>query len=201
MDEATAAQVRELLTKGAAGGSLFLTTDDAQATFETLRDRGVDITDEPSPKPVRHRLRHPRPVRQRHPHRPDVRRNDADDRRVRSLDVGIAFSGAVTIFLLFDAVIHLANVEVVRTSMAELGYRDDVAPILGVIELCCIGLYLWRRTELLGAVVLTGYLGGAIAANLRIDKPLISTDPVPRVRRAPPHGSASIYGTATYERW
>lgn len=51
MDDATAAQVRDLVTKGAMGGWLSLTTDDAQATFETLRDRGVDITDEPSPKP------------------------------------------------------------------------------------------------------------------------------------------------------
>ena len=51
MDEATAAQVRELVSKGAMGGWLCLTTDDAYATFATLRDRGVDITDEPSAKP------------------------------------------------------------------------------------------------------------------------------------------------------
>ena len=51
LDEATAAQVRDLVTKGAMGGWLCLTTDDAQATFETLKERGVDITDEPSPKP------------------------------------------------------------------------------------------------------------------------------------------------------
>jgi catechol 2,3-dioxygenase-like lactoylglutathione lyase family enzyme len=51
MDEATAAQVRQLLTKGAIGGSLFLTTPDARATFETLRDRGVDMTDEPADRP------------------------------------------------------------------------------------------------------------------------------------------------------
>jgi uncharacterized glyoxalase superfamily protein PhnB len=51
MDDATAAQVRDLVTKGAMGGWLCITTDDAQRTFETLRDRGVDITDEPSPRP------------------------------------------------------------------------------------------------------------------------------------------------------
>lgn len=51
MDEATAAQVREHLAKGAAGGALFLTTDDAHATFATLRDRGVDISDEPQERP------------------------------------------------------------------------------------------------------------------------------------------------------
>ena len=51
MDDATAAQVRDLVTKGAIGGALFLTTDDAQSTFEPLKDRGVDITDEPTPRP------------------------------------------------------------------------------------------------------------------------------------------------------
>jgi predicted enzyme related to lactoylglutathione lyase len=51
MDEATAQQVRELVTKGAMAGSLFLTTDDALATFNTLKERGVDVTDEPSTKP------------------------------------------------------------------------------------------------------------------------------------------------------
>jgi catechol 2,3-dioxygenase-like lactoylglutathione lyase family enzyme len=51
MDEATAAQVRELVTKGAMGGWLCLTTDDAHKAFEVLKAKGVDITDEPSDKP------------------------------------------------------------------------------------------------------------------------------------------------------
>jgi hypothetical protein len=51
MDEATAAQARELLTKGAMAGAIFLTTPDAQGTFETLKSRGVEVTDEPSAKP------------------------------------------------------------------------------------------------------------------------------------------------------
>jgi catechol 2,3-dioxygenase-like lactoylglutathione lyase family enzyme len=51
MDEVTAAQVRDLLTKGAIAGALFLTTDDANGTFKTLKERGVDVTDEPSEKP------------------------------------------------------------------------------------------------------------------------------------------------------
>jgi catechol 2,3-dioxygenase-like lactoylglutathione lyase family enzyme len=51
MDEATAEQVRELLTKGATAGALFLTTDDAMATYATLVERGIDVTDEPSEKP------------------------------------------------------------------------------------------------------------------------------------------------------
>jgi predicted enzyme related to lactoylglutathione lyase len=51
MDEATAAQVRDLVTKGAMGGWLCLTTDDAAATFKTLKERGVDVTDEPGTRP------------------------------------------------------------------------------------------------------------------------------------------------------
>jgi hypothetical protein len=89
--------------------------------------------------------------------------------------VGLGLTGAVTVFLLADATMHIANVEVVRTSMADLGYREGLAPALGVIELGCIALYLWRRTELLGAVLLSAYFGGAIASNLRVDGPLVST--------------------------
>lgn len=51
MDPDTAASVRDLLTRGAMGGWLSITTDDAHATFATLRDRGVDITDEPTERP------------------------------------------------------------------------------------------------------------------------------------------------------
>lgn len=51
MDDATAQQVRELVAKGAMGGWLSITTDDAQAAFDQLVARGAEITDEPSPKP------------------------------------------------------------------------------------------------------------------------------------------------------
>ncbi len=51
MDDATAGQVRELLTRGAIGGALFFTTEDAHATFAVLKDRGVEVTDEPETRP------------------------------------------------------------------------------------------------------------------------------------------------------
>ncbi|MCK6211410.1 VOC family protein [Georgenia sp. EYE_87] len=51
MDERTAEQVRDLVTKGAAGGHLFFTCEDAQALYEQLVERGVDITDEPTTRP------------------------------------------------------------------------------------------------------------------------------------------------------
>jgi catechol 2,3-dioxygenase-like lactoylglutathione lyase family enzyme len=51
LDDATAEQVREMLTKGATGGHLFFTTDDARQTSQELVDRGVEVTDEPSERP------------------------------------------------------------------------------------------------------------------------------------------------------
>lgn len=51
MDDSTATQVRDLITKGFAGGALFLTTSDAHGTFATLKSRGVEIHDEPMERP------------------------------------------------------------------------------------------------------------------------------------------------------
>ena len=51
MDDATSGQVRELLTKGAVGGALFFTTEDAHATFAVLKERGVEVTDQPETRP------------------------------------------------------------------------------------------------------------------------------------------------------
>jgi catechol 2,3-dioxygenase-like lactoylglutathione lyase family enzyme len=51
MDDKTAAQVRDLLTKGASGGHLFFTTDDCRGTYEALKKKGVEFTDEPTERP------------------------------------------------------------------------------------------------------------------------------------------------------
>ncbi|NKY40655.1 VOC family protein [Cellulomonas septica] len=51
LDPATAEQVRELVAKGATGGHLFLTTDDAHTTYATLKERGVELTEEPTERP------------------------------------------------------------------------------------------------------------------------------------------------------
>ncbi|MEV7289618.1 VOC family protein [Streptomyces sp. NPDC093252] len=51
MSEETARQVRELVTKGATGGSLIFSTDDCRATYESLRSRGVEFTEEPTERP------------------------------------------------------------------------------------------------------------------------------------------------------
>jgi hypothetical protein len=59
--------------------------------------------------------------------------------------------------------------------MRTLGFDQGAAVGIGLLELACVALYLVPRTAVLGAVLLTGYLGGAVAAQLRIDAPLFST--------------------------
>jgi hypothetical protein len=72
-------------------------------------------------------------------------------------------SGLVTAFLLFDAVIHLLKPAPVVEAFAKLHLPVSLAVDLGVIELLCLVLYVIPRTSILGAVLLTGYLGGAVA--------------------------------------
>lgn len=61
-----------------------------------------------------------------------------------------------------------------HTAMEPLGWLKKYVVLIGLIELVCTGLYLIPRTALLGAVLMTGLLGGAVAANLRVEMPLFS---------------------------
>lgn len=88
---------------------------------------------------------------------------------------GAVITGLVAAFLLLDAVIHLLRPEPVEAATRALGYAPAAAVVMGLVELACLALYLVPRTAPLGAVLLTGYLGGAVAAQLRIDAPLLST--------------------------
>ncbi len=78
------------------------------------------------------------------------------------------------LFLLFDAVIKLMRIEPVVQSFSELGYPPGLAVGIGLLELVCLALYVIPRTSVLGAILLTGYLGGAIATHVRIESPLFS---------------------------
>ena len=89
--------------------------------------------------------------------------------------VGRVLTALVTAFLLLDAVIHVLEIAPVVDGARTLGFDPDVMPLIGVLELVCLGLYVVPRTSFLGAVLLTGYLGGAFCAQLRIDAPLAST--------------------------
>jgi hypothetical protein len=56
----------------------------------------------------------------------------------------------------------------------QLGYADSVVVPLGILQLACLIVYLIPRTSILGAILLTGYLGGAIATHVRVDSPLFT---------------------------
>jgi hypothetical protein len=77
-------------------------------------------------------------------------------------------------FLIFDAVIKLMNIPPVAESFKSLGFKRNLALELGILELVLIAIYLVPRTAILGTVLWTGYLGGAIATHLRLDNPLFS---------------------------
>jgi len=90
--------------------------------------------------------------------------------------LGRVLSGLVVAFLAFDGAIKLVPLDVVPETLSVLGYPADVglARLLGVLTLLCALLYAIPRTSVLGAILLTGYLGGAMATHLRADSPLFT---------------------------
>ncbi|GAA5151441.1 DoxX family protein [Pseudonocardia eucalypti] len=79
------------------------------------------------------------------------------------------------LFLLFDSVTKLIRLPFVVDATVQMGFPDSSVRIIGGTLLVCLVLYLVPRTAILGAVLLTGYLGGALCAQLRIEAPLFST--------------------------
>jgi hypothetical protein len=92
----------------------------------------------------------------------------------KALWTGRVLTGLATLFLLVDASFKFMTTPEAVTATRELGWPTNVIPLLGVIELVCLALYLVPRTAVLGAVLWTGYLGGAIATHLRIGNPLLT---------------------------
>ena len=88
--------------------------------------------------------------------------------------IGWGLSGLVILFLLFDGGMKLAGPAVVVQAQERLGYPGSVRFGLGVLLLACTALYAIPKTSVLGAILLTGYLGGAIASQLRIGEPWFS---------------------------
>jgi hypothetical protein len=82
----------------------------------------------------------------------------------------------VTLFLLLDGGMKLVPLSIVTETMDKIGYgsSESLARSLGAITLVCTILYAIPPTSILGAILLTGYLGGAMASHLRIGSPLFS---------------------------
>ena len=93
-----------------------------------------------------------------------------------ALWTGRVLSGLVIVFLLFDGAIKLVPWPIVTETMDRMGHgaSESFARTLGVITVACTVLYAIPPTSILGAILLSGYLGGAMASHVRIDSPLFS---------------------------
>ncbi|MFC1457668.1 DoxX family protein [Microvirga arabica] len=89
---------------------------------------------------------------------------------------GRVLSGLVVLFLLFDGAIKLVPLQVVIDTVIPLGWPADPVTwrALGLVLIASTLLYAYPRTAFLGAVLLTAYLGGAVAAHVRVGSPLFS---------------------------
>ncbi len=92
----------------------------------------------------------------------------------KTLWAGRVVSVLVILFLLLDGTIKLVPLHPVTESLAQLGYPVSLARGLGILTLACTVLYAIPRTSILGAILLTGLLGGAIASHLRVGSPIFT---------------------------
>jgi DoxX-like family len=87
---------------------------------------------------------------------------------------GRSLSGFATLFLLVDSAMKLVKAPPAVEGSVQLGYPESVVFGLGVLLLVCIVAYAIPRSAVLGAILLTGYLGGAVATHVRVGNPLFS---------------------------
>lgn len=88
-----------------------------------------------------------------------------------ALWIGRVLSGLFILFMIMDCTIKLLDLDVVKTASTELGFPVSLDRLLGSLEFIGLVLYAIPRTSVLGGIILTGYLGGAIAAHLRVNSP------------------------------
>jgi hypothetical protein len=87
---------------------------------------------------------------------------------------GYVLTALVALFLTFDTIIKVLKLAPAVQGTTQLGYPVNTVLWIGLIEFVCLALYLVPRTSVLGALLLTGYLGGAIATHVRVGSPLLS---------------------------
>jgi hypothetical protein len=90
----------------------------------------------------------------------------------KKLWTGRVLSGLIVLFLLFDSVMKILKLAPAVQGTIQLGYPESVVVGLGIVLLVCTVLYAIPRTAILGAILLTGYLGGAVATQVRVGNPL-----------------------------
>jgi hypothetical protein len=92
----------------------------------------------------------------------------------KTLWAGRVISALPALFLLFDAVLKFIKPPQVVEGTLQLGYPESVILPLGIVLLVCTVLYLIPSASVLGAILLTGYLGGAVATHVRVGSPLFT---------------------------
>ncbi len=102
---------------------------------------------------------------------PDIQ---GDSTSKKMLWTGRIISAIAALFLLVDAVAKLFKPVPVVEGTVQLGYPESVIIGLGILLLICTVLYMIPRTSVLGAILLTGYLGGATATHVRVGGPLFA---------------------------
>ena len=85
---------------------------------------------------------------------------------------GRILSGIVILFMVMDGVMHMTKIAPVVDAFGRLGWPIGLAIPLAIVELVCVAVYVYPRTSILGAILLTGYLGGAVATHLRVGSSL-----------------------------
>jgi hypothetical protein len=90
------------------------------------------------------------------------------------LYTGYVLSTLAILFLVMDACMKFTTNPQVIAAQTQLGWPSRLSPAIGILALICTALYAIPATSVLGALLLTGYLGGAIALHLRVDNPLFS---------------------------
>jgi DoxX-like family len=93
----------------------------------------------------------------------------------KTLWIGRIVSALAVLFLVMDGVTHLIKPAPVAEAFNRLGFPLSLSVELGIIELVCVVVYAIPRTSILGAILLTGYLGGAVATHLRVLDPVFDT--------------------------
>lgn len=90
----------------------------------------------------------------------------------KQLWTGRVLSILAVLFMLFDAAGHIVKPPPVTQAFVQLGFPLRLSVALGIIQLLCVLIYVIPRTAVLGAVLLTGYFGGAVAIHMRVGNPL-----------------------------
>ncbi|MFC5653592.1 DoxX family protein [Paenibacillus solisilvae] len=84
-------------------------------------------------------------------------------------------SGIIILFMLFDSILKLIKPVQVVEGTISLGYEEHHIMVIGILGLISTILYAFPRTSFIGALLLTGYFGGVLATQIRVDAPLFST--------------------------